>query len=174
MKPMVILTGAAVSLVLLFGTKASANTIITAAPGSPPYQGWVNRSHVPSPTVGIEVITAECGGLGCTTGESIIEISPLALGHRSTFLHELGHVFDATVLTDEDRQRLMALMATNPEWWNANPSLSSAETFADAYMQCARLPRIDPHWEYTVSGGALIGWRLRRVCEYIRSVGGTQ
>lgn len=152
----------------LLAAEASAGTVV-ATPG--PWQGYVDASRVPTPPVELEVVVdaAACpGGLGCSVpGSRVIDLSPYA--GRSTFLHELGHEFDFTVLTPGERERFAALLGPERQampWWSADESMG--EWFADTYMQCARLPRIDPRWSYTVSNGLLAGWRLRRECGLIR------
>lgn len=139
-----------------------------------PYQGWLEDARVPTPTTNIEVVVGVdegcAGSLGCAApdGTTIYLLFP---DDRRTFLHELGHAFDFTVLTDTQRDRFTALLGPARDtlaWWSAEDGKSAGEWFADAYMQCARLPRIAARWGYSVSSGILQGWRLRRECGLIR------
>lgn len=163
-----------VILASLAGT-ASAGTIVTT-PG--PYQGYIDAARVPTPSMEVFVVVdaAACpGGLGCSIpGSGEIDLSPYVATSRSVFLHEIGHEFDFTVLTAGERERFAAILGeprrTMP-WWSGSYGWSMGEWFADAYMQCARLPRVDPRVAYSVGSGLLAGWRLRRECGLIRYAG---
>lgn len=151
--------------------RANAESIVTT-PG--PYQGWVDHARVPTPPVELEVVvgSADCGdALGCAGPDAIYLTFATDQG---TFFHELGHEFDSTVLTDAERERFLALLGPGKdtmEWWpvDFDYNRTAAEWFADAYMRCARLPRIDPRWGYSVGSGLVPGWRLRRECGLIRA-----
>lgn len=159
------------AILVLFAVKANGATIVTT-PG--PYQEWVDASRVPTPPVDLEVVVGspDCDeALGCAGPEAIY----LTFGtDKGTFFHELGHEFDAAVLTDAERERFVALLGPGKdtmEWWpvDFNYDRTAAEWFADAYMRCARLPRIDPRWGYGIGSGLVPGSRLRRECGLIRS-----
>lgn len=138
-----------------------------------PYQEW-NESvtRVPLPKPGLEVVISEtpCSGdiLGCAYAElNRIEVSPQSW--KSTFLHEEGHIFDAEYMTETTRTQFLSIIHhSNFEWWGIDYDHSGGEWFADSYMQCARLPRIDPSWEYSVGSGAVKGRLIKRVCSLIR------
>ena len=52
-------------------------------------------------------------------------------------LHELGHVYDLTVLSNRDRGRFRRIMRMpHSAWWKGKRPL--AEWFAEAYSWCAR------------------------------------
>jgi hypothetical protein len=52
------------------------------------------------------------------------------------FLHELGHVFDATVLVDSDRDEFKRIHGRQAVWFAGKES--PREWFGDAYALCAR------------------------------------
>jgi hypothetical protein len=166
---------AIIAVALVLPASAAAQTTVST-PG--PWQEWVATARVPTPPVTLEVVVGEncLGGLGCTEGD-LIELSPLAADNRGVFLHELGHVFDLTVLTPGERERFAAILGPQRRsmpWWSGEDGWSMGEWFAEAYRQCARLPKVDPHWGYTVDSGLLVGWRLRRECGLIRYAGGVR
>lgn len=140
------------ALVLAFGvSSASAETTITCEPCTYPYQRWVDEAMVPTPAGSIPVIesTLECGeaDLGCTDGSTIwVDM----VGGKATFLHELGHVF----------------AFQHPELAEFN-----SERFAQSYSLCARLPQIDPKWQYSLLVGLIRGSRLSLTCRAIRLAG---
>jgi hypothetical protein len=54
------------------------------------------------------------------------------------YWHELGHVFDAELLTDGDRRWFMGRLSRRTTWWSHGPGDPSPfELFADAYATCA-------------------------------------
>ena len=56
-------------------------------------------------------------------------------------LHELGHVYDLTVLSNRDRGQFRRIMRRpHAQWWKGKTPL--AEWFAEAYSWCARYSRI--------------------------------
>jgi hypothetical protein len=164
-----------VAPLLFWATEVQARTVVVTS-SDLPLQEWVDAARVPTPeeTVLVTVDAAACpGSLGCAL-PGAIELSPMA--GRKVFLHELGHIFDMRHLTDEDRAAFLALIRhTDFAWWGSaaegyDYERMGAEWFADAYAQCARLPRIDPAWDYSVHAGLLKGRRLRATCALIRDV----
>ena len=64
-------------------------------------------------------------------------------------LHELGHVYDLTVLSNRDRGEFRQDHAqAAPQWWKGKVPL--AEWFAEAYSWCARYSRIVSVDEYAI------------------------
>ncbi len=56
-------------------------------------------------------------------------------------LHELGHVYDLTVMSNRDRGAFRRIMRRpHAQWWKGKIPL--AEWFAEAYSWCARYSRI--------------------------------
>ena len=83
-----------------------------------------------------------CEGLRCadwTTGEIWIGKRP----HRFAISHEIGHIFDGQVLSDEDREWFTDALDFEPgtPWQTGDvregtPSGGPMEHFADAYAAC--------------------------------------
>lgn len=151
-------------------------TISPTAPGAAIYQGWVSEARVPSPDREITVIeegeTPCVFALACSNGETIWLAVPQAFD-KATFYHELGQVFNfAYLLHDPELQnQYLSLIGRRQKEWgweSGGGTWSGTEWFADSYMQCARLSRIDPSWGYHDGSGLLIGWRLRNVCGWLR------
>src|SRR4051794_28454738 len=104
----------AVLAVLLAGasTASAHTTIIEPAEAHRPYQRWVDEAFVPTPDITVSVVESPtpCGGedgrgdiaMACTNNSSMIELV-VTLGTRNTFLHELGHIWDATAMQDWQR-----------------------------------------------------------------------
>lgn len=61
-------------------------------------------------------------------------------GDKDTLSHELGHFFDARVLTDADRNWFTPRLGFEPgtPWKGCRGCQSPQERFADAYMNCDR------------------------------------
>lgn len=92
---------------------------------------------------------------------------------RDALMHELGHVFDTYRLTDKNRNRISRLLRTKRPWRGIEGSdvVPVQETFADAYMYCAR--RKPVNW-YVDGGGEYLyepsPKTHRKICRYIRSL----
>lgn len=169
------------ALMALLGGSAQARTLIVAPEGSQvPYQRWVDEAKVPTAPVTVSVIAAE-SVVGCPQNEAFAcsdGYSTVWLGTaspRANLYHELGHVFEYFYLREDPaaRDRIAELIA-HPKmaWapWGTEWGLAALnEAFAMSYAQCARLPRIDPKWEYTIGVVLLAGWRLRKICGLIRT-----
>src|SRR3712207_2420093 len=132
-------------LLALLPATASATTLVTpgGAQRPQPYQSWVDRSAMPTPAGEVTLFLDACpdGPAWAAACASPFERS-IHLGAegrtRMTLLHELGHLFDATVLTDADRARFQALIG-RPGPWTGPPSADPPhEQFAEAYAMCAR------------------------------------
>jgi hypothetical protein len=62
---------------------------------------------------------------------------------RDRFFHELGHLFDASAMSDRLRARFAALVRRPGEWgWTATGRNPPIEQFAEAYSMCARYAAI--------------------------------
>jgi hypothetical protein len=136
----VVVVGAAAST-----ASASATRLATAAGGAAPgqFQGWVDRAHVPTPpglvTLVLEACPASATAAGCAYAEArLVHLAPLGRDQR-TFFHELGHVYDAHVLTAADRLRFRRLIGVRSgPWLRPGGGDSAGEQFAEAYATCAR------------------------------------
>jgi hypothetical protein len=173
---------------------ASADTTILEPAGSDfPYQQWIDESAVPTPDVTIEVISSEVGHgcpdrvldyVACTApseGKIWIDETAAGEGHpRETFMHEMGHNFDADVLPEWARERFDALYDLGGPWVVfAEPEPKSPdEWFADVYAQCAILPYVSREAVHSlgvgpISGGEPIGGRREihnKVCRMLQSL----
>jgi hypothetical protein len=152
----------------ILAARADATTITGT---TQPYQSWVDAARVPTPEGELEVaVDDSCpDALGCTTGGE--QITVVAFAPVQTFLHEVGHVFDAAYLTDELRGRFIAITGRPAlRWWTG--AAPAGEWFADAYAHCALARRIAPRWGYSVGDELLAGWRLQKACWLIRYAAG--
>ncbi len=111
------------------------------------WQAWANAALVPTVSGRVTVRVTGCPGLpkaaGCvyTRQPRVVYIKPGLRHPRSVLLHELGHVYDLTVLSNRDRAEFKKIMRTpNRRWWSGTRPL--AEWFAEAYSWCARYSRI--------------------------------
>ena len=111
------------------------------------WQAWANASLVPTVSGRVTVRVTGCPGLpkaaGCvyTRQPRVVYIKPGLRHPRSVLLHELGHVYDLTVLSNRDRGEFKKIMRTPyRRWWSGKRPL--AEWFAEAYSWCARYSRI--------------------------------
>ena len=112
----------------------------------------VDGSKMPTPRVStsLKLVWGGCPWWGgqadaCTDQYTTIWIRPKvdsSMGKRFVLLHEVGHVFDANVLTDSDRARLLRIMQERQSWLDLDPGLfygSARERFGDVYAACATL-----------------------------------
>jgi len=112
-----------------------------------PYQSWVDRDPVPTPAGTVTLAFAGCpGGPAWASGCADKATRTIYLGDGAQdyrgFFHELGHIFDATTLSDDERQSFQSIMR-RPGAWVADASSSPPdEWFAEGYSLCARHRRI--------------------------------
>jgi hypothetical protein len=129
---------------------ASARTFIVSGGGMNPlpFRRWIAGATIPTPPIGVVLNIGACPGAPSWAAACALparrEIWLTRGGmHPSIFFHELGHIFDAAVLTDGLRARFAALIHRPGEWaltaTNRNPP---SEQFAEAYSMCARHPII--------------------------------
>lgn len=136
---------------LLVGGSAQASTVITPESAtSYPYQRWVVRGALPTPPIAVQVLEEACpflsGVSACTEPGGPIYMDPAAFGSiprtKATFMHELGHQYDYTRLTDANRARFMSIYGLPEPWYqpgNLDYSTNPAERFADRYSILALL-----------------------------------
>jgi hypothetical protein len=135
-------------LTLLNVSPALATTVVTpdGAPAEP-YQSWANRSQVPGPPGTVVVHLESCPGGAEWAGacalpqQRAIYLGPGAMD-KGRFLHELGHVFDATAMTDPLRQLFQSVTRRRGIWAAAANTDPPIEQFAEAYSLCARYSTI--------------------------------
>lgn len=73
---------------------------------------------------------------------------------RFALLHEYGHAYDFERMTDAEREQVKRILGYSQgrPWWLDRPGTNApAETFADAYADCALGNR----------------WRIRRLCSML-------
>jgi hypothetical protein len=111
------------------------------------WQAWANAALVPTVTGQVTMRLSGCPGLprvaGCVyTKQPRVVYLKAGLKHpRGVMLHELGHVYDLTVLSNRDRGQFRRIMRRpRAQWWKGSTPL--AEWFAEAYGWCARYSRI--------------------------------
>src|SRR5689334_5665446 len=114
-------------------------------PGS--WQQWARGALVPTVTGRVVVRIARCparpAAAGCVYSRRprTIWLEPGTNDPRGVLLHELGHVFDLTVMNNRDRGHFRRIMRRGrARWWRGR--LPLAEQFAEAYSWCARYARI--------------------------------
>jgi hypothetical protein len=119
------------------------------------WQSWANASLVPTVTGQVVVKLTGCPGLpkaaGCvyTNRPRVIYLRNDLTHPRGVLLHELGHVYDLTVLSNRDRGEFRRIMRrTHAQWWKGKVPL--AEWFAEAYAWCARYSRIESVGDYAI------------------------
>jgi hypothetical protein len=121
------------------------------------YQGWVDTSRMPTPTMTVPVRLRDCDERSMTCMAWIdghVEIyfpdladlaGPQYDGRdlelaRGTFLHELGHVVDwSRRHPGTHRERIMRLLDLEGGWWSWRyEDVPPGETFGDAFSYCAQ------------------------------------
>lgn len=202
-----ILVAAAVAFALLVPASAEAQTTIIWPNGevAEPYQRWIDHSVMPTydGTVLLTDDTSECdldlsGVEGCARIDPLpwIVVDPARFGEsaaeyrldkRWVTFHELGHIFDFTVMTDAEREEFERINRY-PGEWEISPDPTAPfegepprEMFADAYANCS----IDHHPEFAAArGGARyfpsvsvygnlseswvpVRWQYKRTCALI-------
>jgi len=138
------------------------------------YQNWMDHAQVPAPPdrITFRLGIACGGGTSCTVWAPdppyAIWLAPGHEGKRAAFLHELGHVFDFSVMSPEDRLAFAAAAGRpGTAWHGGRPP--THELFASAYSACAMDAEMpDRVGQY--------GWmptpaQHRAVCELITAAG---
>jgi hypothetical protein len=133
-------------LTALYATPAFATTIVTPdGKVAQPYQTWANQSAVPTPPGTVTVDLAPCpGGSAEVAGCAYAAQREIYLGaegrFKDRFLHELGHIYDATVMNNPLRTQFET-MTRRPRtlaWATTASANPPSEQFAEAYSMCAR------------------------------------
>jgi hypothetical protein len=119
------------------------------------WQTWANASLVPTVTGKVVIKLTGCPGLpkaaGCvyTKDPRVIYLRRGMTHPRGVMLHELGHVYDLTVMSNADRGGFRRIMRRpHAQWWKGKIPL--AEWFAEAYSWCARYSRIESVADYAI------------------------
>jgi len=161
------------SAVALLAVPAAAQAVTLISPTANPaiggYQRWADGSAVPTVGGHVRLLLRSCP-LSISDGCIVYDAEPTiylgsAVRDRSTLLHELGHAFDAAVMSDADRLAFAAVTEDRRDWQTGPNSLK--ERFAEAYGLCARHARI--HKPYAAAYGYRVSPAQHRgVCRVIR------
>ncbi len=167
----------ALALAALVPAVAQAETrIVVVGPHAPQYQRWVDSSAVPTPGGVVTVRLERCpvgptDAAGCViAGTSTIYLRPEGR-FKDRFLHELGHIYDETVMTDLRRARFERLLhKRGATAWAASAPDGPSEQFAEAYSMCARHPALRA-MAYGMYAYSPTPARHQRICALIRQAG---
>ncbi len=149
---------------LVVAAPAEARTAIAVDGEAPhyPYKRWVFKSKLPTPEVGVTIYSYGdgCGAVAGATSEAppwtMFACRIYWWDARWVFYHELGHVLDASTLTNADRARFTEAIGLEGVWYA--PWETAGERFADAYARCAS-PTHAKRWRNRPPLCRLI-WRL--------------
>jgi hypothetical protein len=155
---------------------AGATTLVSpdGSPAPPRYQAWLAAAQVPTPPGAVTLQLAPCpAGPEWAGGCADLQARTIYLGPDARtparFFHELGHVFDATAMTDPLRARFQVLVVRRGGPWNAAaPSDPPQEKFAEAYSMCAR-HRTARAIQFGMYGYSPSPQMHRRACAIIRA-----
>ncbi len=159
---------------------AEARTLKLVAPGGKglagPYQGWADRSRVPTVRGRLRVVLTGCprrprlSGCIYSTRLHTLYLKRGATGLKATFFHELGHLFDFRLMSTRERQAFKRLSGQRRRRWFGGVDPPS-ERFAEAYSLCARHSRIRRAARGTY-GFRTHPRRHAAVCRLIRRIAG--
>ena len=137
------------------------------------WQAWANASLVPTVAGQVTLKVTGCPGLpkaaGCvyTRSPRVVYVRRDVRHPRAVLLHELGHVYDLTVMSNRDRGEFRRIMRRpHAQWWRGNIPL--AEWFAEAYSWCARYARIASVDDYAIYSYDPSPAQHRSTCALIR------
>jgi hypothetical protein len=137
------------------------------------WQSWADAARGPTVTGHVTMRLTGCPGLprvaGCVyTGQPrVVYLKPGIEQPRAVMLHELGHVYDLTVLSNRDRGQFRRIMRRpHARWWEGSTPL--AEWFAEAYAWCARYARIVSVSRYAIYDYDPTPAQHRDTCALIR------
>ena len=146
---------------MVVSVAAAVSAALFSLAGPAPYPQWAKASRMPLPAATVQVVSSTLCPSACTDGAGTIWMgasadnwSPVRLygypfgtnglvdERRLIFLHELGHIFDRTVLTVDDRLAFDAIMTLHGDW-TASPN-SPEDVFAQAYALASLYARPKP------------------------------
>jgi hypothetical protein len=156
--------------------RAARGAVKLRAPGGTPlpgrWQSFADAALVPTVSRRVTVRLTRCparpSAAGCVyiRRPRTIYLRPGLDDPRGVLLHELGHVYDLTVLNNRDRGHFRKLMHRRVAWWKGR--LPLAEQFAEAYSWCARYARIVSIARYSSYDYRPTAKQHRRICALIR------
>ena len=135
---------------------------------------WIARSKVPLPSGRVQIRRLPCplnaAFAGCvyTKHPRIVYMRPGLHEPRRILYHELGHVFDLTVLNMRERARFKRIVGIRRSGWFQG-ALPPAEWFGDGYALCAMRLRLQGRPRPTPYGYGPSPRAHARVCRLIRS-----
>ena len=142
-----------------------------------PWQRYADKALVPTVHGRVRVRVAALPGApasaGCvyTRRPRTIFVRPGLRDPRGVLLHELGHVFDLTVMNNRDRGAFRRIMRRRAaKWWRGSEPL--AEQFAEAYSWCARYATIVSIARYSSYDYRPTARQHKRICKLVRSAAG--
>src|SRR3954470_423035 len=151
--------------------------LVTPAGKRPPgrWQAWADAALVPTVKGRVTLRVARCPkarrAAGCviTRHPRVVYVAPRLRNPRGVLLHELGHVYDLTVMSDRDRVRFRGIMRQprSRQWWIGRTPL--AEWFAESYSWCARYARIVSIERYAIYHYRPTASQHSRTCGLIKS-----
>ena len=171
--------GVLLSALLAVPAVASAGTTIIEPEGSyHPYQRWIDHALAPTPEITIKVVEQwppcgdyEVGGFGplaCTYYRPPPQLSEIDLGWKESafwakgsFFHELGHLFDITVLPEWKRVRFQELGHANGMPWDEG---GFAEEFAEGYAACSLLAAMPADAHISLGRRLADAHTMQRIC----------
>ena len=163
------------------GAKASRGAVKLVTPRGNalrgPWQRYADRALVPTVHGRVRVRVQRCparpASAGCvyTKRPRTIFVRPGLRDPRGVLLHELGHVYDLTVMNNRDRGAFRRIMRrSKAKWWRGSEPL--AEQFAEAYSWCARYARIVSIARYSSYDYRPTARQHKRICKLVRSAAG--
>jgi hypothetical protein len=163
------------------GAKASKGAVKLVTPRGKalrgPWQRYADRALVPTVHGRVRVRVQRCparpASAGCvyTKRPRTIFVRPGLRDPRGVLLHELGHVYDLTVMNNRDRGAFRRIMRrSRAKWWRGTEPL--AEQFAEAYSWCARYARIVSIARYSSYDYRPTARQHKRICKLVRSAAG--
>ena len=179
--PVVVMGAAAAERASTAGAKASKGAVKLVTPKGRalrgPWQRFADRALVPTVHGRVRVRVQRCparpASAGCvyTKRPRTLFVRPALRDPRGVLLHELGHVFDLTVMNNRDRGAFRRIMGRRAaKWWRGPEPL--AEQFAEAYSWCARYARIVSIARYSSYEYRPTARQHKRICKLVRSAAG--
>jgi hypothetical protein len=122
---------------------AATKVVLPDGSAAQPYQAWVDSAQVPTPNGTVVVHLESCpGGPEWAGACALPDQRAIYLGgegrNKARFLHELGHIFDRTNMTDPLRRAFQSITRKRGLWAAAASTDPPLEQFAEAFSTCAR------------------------------------
>jgi len=139
----VIAIATAAAALVLAGPAAATTVVFADGTHRPqPYQGWIDRTHVPTPNGTLTLVLGPCAQsyswAAACADPAARTVYLDSDRRRDTFLHEVGHLFDARAMRRGTRAAFQRLIGRRGPW-DAPPATDPpSEQFAEAYSLCAR------------------------------------